>query len=220
MRLSSRIAGRYHEAMEVLARSQSTLVMPWEGIQLRHGLAYLYAPVESNSHTLAASGAQVLKPGPAIELIHRCLLLLSEYQHADSNGTHAYQQPTVRAMQAFWPGNFLLGEPSDASDWIRLVDFSLGSDALQVRDEHALKFFPPEARSLQAAMGPKADIYCIGATILFSVTGRIHTPGQTMCMLPAGFGTRLQSLLATMLEPSPVLRPTVGHLLSHLEAMI
>jgi len=220
MRLSSRVRGRYREAMEVVKRSKSGLVMPWEGIRFPHGMAYLYAPTEAYSRTLAAPGARALKPGPAIELMHSCLLLLSEYEHVSYSGIQTDQQPPIRAMQAFWPGNFLLGGPANSSNCIRLVDFSFGSDTLRVRDQHALEFFPPEAHSLQAAIGPKADIYCIGATLLFSITGVIHTPGQAVYRLPAGFGTRLQSLLAAMLEPSPVLRPTVRQTLSHLEAMI
>lgn len=220
MRLSSRVEGRYREAMEVRKRSKSGLIMPWEGIQFPHGMAYMYAPAEACSRTLAAPGAEALKPGPAMELIHSCLLLLSEYEHVTHNRILTDQQSPTSAMQAFWPGNFLLGSPANSSSWIRLVDCSLGSDALQVRDEHALKFFPPEARSLQAAIGPKSDIYCIGATLVFSITGVIHTPGQAVYRLPAGFGTRLQSLLTEMLEPSPVLRPTVRQTLSCLEAMI
>ena len=113
------------------------------------------------------------------------------------------------------PGNVVMGAPA------RLIDLSV---TRTVEEAAALRHVvgtdgvlsPEQARPAGGRVGPAADVYGLGATLLFATTGRAPVPGE----IPAGVPWAFAELVLACLDPEPAGRPTPAQVADAVEPLI
>ena len=122
------------------------------------------------------------------------------------------------------PGNVLVR--CDQDGWrVKLIDFGIAVLA----DDAAAAILPQEPRpftmgfgapeqqgqSNQSRLTTAADVYALGRTILFCLSGQPDPPPEQRDLLPAG----LASLVANCLTSDPALRPSAAELIEQIAAL-
>jgi serine/threonine-protein kinase len=152
---------------------------------------------------------------PGIDLRHRILTEgVLDYQEAASllaevalSLDHAHRRGVIHADVK--PSNIMILDDgrTHANGRTKLVDFGLAIDLvrpempeLKRRISGTMSYIPPEQTTPGSFVGPAADIYALGGTLYFALTGEPPFPG----------GTTKEKMQRQRYEPAPSL-----HLLVH-----
>lgn len=139
------------------------------------------------------------------------------------------------------PGNIMLAAGNDGATEVKVIDFGLAKSIAEQPDAMMITYdgfvgSPAFASPEQFARGPldiRSDIYSLGVTLWFALTGRMPFAGQSMEAIQAAqrsgrlplaqlkaanVPTRLIALLRRMLSLEPAARPGARELVAQLRA--
>jgi len=140
---------------------------------------------------------QVLKHGPLDET-----LAASVISQAARGLAYAHQQGLVH--RDVKPGNLLVMPDGR----VKVLDLGLAGSQLEEESSRlgrvvgTMDYIAPEQIRMPDDVGPSADIYALGCTLYFAVTGQVPFPG----------GTRREKMQRHLSHEPPPIRDLAGHL--------
>lgn len=123
------------------------------------------------------------------------------------------------------PGNIMITTPKGGDITVKVIDFGVAKALQTTTDTRHLTqggfvgtpaFASPEQRDGRP-VDARSDIYSLGATLWFLLTGVMPAEGQRARLKSAQVPARFRSLLLAMLAGEPAARPSVQELTTKLE---
>lgn len=199
----------YEKARFILHKIDNPLILKWDRLIENTTGSYTIWPMPFVPLTIYSqdAGAGLLTWKQSFMFGYRGLEMLRDFGavFSDSWGNAS---PTP-ALQCFWPQNMVFDPNSRTRiDTLSVVDISLWSSAVTIKNPSAFPFLAPEARDGRVQIGPKSDIYSIAAMTYYLAQGLAIGPNPSERSLKPVPGHGRRELLRSMLDPVPALRPS------------
>jgi len=200
---------------KALANSDSGLLPRRLRAFSRPSGSYLVQDLDIPKPALLSKAGGQLEVERVMDIARRCAILLGEFAAA-----HAGQR--VPAFMGIFPHNMVVSLDERCPD-SRLVDISGSIDIWGDMSNRGFlsrsgsvsvaAFLPPEVKTDPDHLGPKADIYLLGATLLYVLAGQLPDEvmrGDKKPQWKAALNRKIRRFIVRCLISTPFRRPSVA----------